>query len=230
MCSVVLFSQVTFSESSWSTVFDPQQSVEAIPGVAAFDRFYRDSGSRFNIKMSSCRYRKSHCGDKMAVRSSYLHNWISCTGKVSSLYWIRAPGESLPVFTIFSVDVLCSYWTHVIEKIRYIMMLSYFPDVLLFFQNVKFCSRKIPLFLYATVPCVVWFRSGPRINIKMTLYQYRKSHCGDKTISRPSYLHNGISYTGKRTHYIESGPCFQTVIHQWYSTYINQQLLHDLTV
>ena len=31
----------------------------------------------------------------------------------------------------------------------------------------------------------------------MTSYQYRKSHCGDKTIWRPSYLHNGISYTGK---------------------------------
>ena len=42
-------------------------------------------------------------------------------------------------------------------------------------------------------------RSGPRFNIKMTSYQYRKSHCGDKTILRPSYLHNGISYTGKTT-------------------------------
>ena len=41
--------------------------------------------------------------------------------------------------------------------------------------------------------------SGPRFNIKMTSYQYRKSHCGDKTILRPSYLHNGISYTGKTT-------------------------------
>ena len=39
--------------------------------------------------------------------------------------------------------------------------------------------------------------SGPRFNIKMTSYWYRKSHCGDKTILRPSYLHNGISYTGK---------------------------------
>ena len=48
-----------------------------------------------------------------------------------------------------------------------------------------------------------WFsfpnRSGPRFNIKMTSYQYRKSHCGDKTILRPSYLHNGVSYTGKTT-------------------------------
>ena len=32
--------------------------------------------------------------------------------------------------------------------------------------------------------------------IKMSSYQYRKSHCGDKTVVRSSYLHNGISYTG----------------------------------
>ena len=40
---------------------------------------------------------------------------------------------------------------------------------------------------------------GPWFNIKMKSYQYRKSHSGDKTIWRPSYLHNGISYTGKMT-------------------------------
>ena len=40
---------------------------------------------------------------------------------------------------------------------------------------------------------------GPRFNIKMLSYQYRKSHCGDKTILRPSYLRYGISYTGKTT-------------------------------
>ena len=44
--------------------------------------------ARFNRKMSSYRYRKSHCGDKMVVRSSYLHNGISYTGKMSPLYWI----------------------------------------------------------------------------------------------------------------------------------------------
>ena len=37
----------------------------------------------------------------------------------------------------------------------------------------------------------------PQFNIKMTSYQYRKFHYGDKTILRPSYPHNGISYTGK---------------------------------
>ena len=34
-------------------------------------------------------------------------------------------------------------------------------------------------------------------NVKMPSYHYRKSHCGDKTILRPSYLYNGISHTGK---------------------------------
>ena len=36
----------------------------------------------------SYQYRKSHCGDKTVVRSSYLHNGISYTGKMASLYWI----------------------------------------------------------------------------------------------------------------------------------------------
>ena len=52
--------------------------------------------------------------------------------------------------------------------------------------------------------------SGPRFNTKMTSYQYRKSHCGDKTIWRPSYLHNGISYTGKTTSLYWIGALEQT--------------------
>ena len=44
-----------------------------------------------------------------------------------------------------------------------------------------------------------WHKPGGWFNIEMPSYQYRKSHCGDKTILRPSYLHNGISYTGKMT-------------------------------
>ena len=44
-------------------------------------------GPRFNINISSYQYRKSHCGDKTVVRSSYLHNRISYTGKMTSLYW-----------------------------------------------------------------------------------------------------------------------------------------------
>ena len=49
-----------------------------------------------------------------------------------------------------------------------------------------------------------------RFNIKIPPYPYRKSHCGDKTILRPSYLHNGISYTGKMTslYWIGALVCF----------------------
>ena len=43
-----------------------------------------------NIKMSSYQYRKSHCGDKTILWSSYLHNGISYADKLTSLYWIRA--------------------------------------------------------------------------------------------------------------------------------------------
>ena len=47
-------------------------------------------GPWFNTKMTSYQYRKFHCGDKTILRPSYLHNWISHTGKISSFYLIRA--------------------------------------------------------------------------------------------------------------------------------------------
>ena len=47
--------------------------------------------------------------------------------------------------------------------------------------------------------------SGPWFNIKMSSYQYREYHCGDKTVVRSSYLHNGISYTGK-TYILNQAP------------------------
>ena len=40
--------------------------------------------------MTSCQYRKSHCGDKTILWSSYLHNGISYTDKTTPLYWIGA--------------------------------------------------------------------------------------------------------------------------------------------
>ena len=43
----------------------------------------------FNIKRSSYQYRKSNCGDKTILWSSYLHNGISYGDKIFS-YWIGA--------------------------------------------------------------------------------------------------------------------------------------------
>ena len=57
---------------------------------------------------------------------------------------------------------------------------------------------------------------GPWFNIKMSSYQYRKSHCGNKTILWPSYLHNGISYTGKTTslYWIGDQVYIESTLHQ----------------
>ena len=69
------------------------------------------SGPWFNIKMSSYQYRKSHCVDKTVVRSSYLRNGISYTGKMVSLYWI-GPSiifSSLPQ-TFCIVQLITMHW------------------------------------------------------------------------------------------------------------------------
>ena len=42
-----------------------------------------------------------------------------------------------------------------------------------------------------------WSQTGAWLNIWMLSYQYRKSHCGDQSILRLSYLHSGVSCTGK---------------------------------
>ena len=45
---------------------------------------------QFNIKMQCYQYRKPHCGDKMVLWPSHFHNGISYTGKMASLFWLRA--------------------------------------------------------------------------------------------------------------------------------------------
>ena len=71
-------------------------------------------GPRFNIKMSSYQYRKSHCGDKTVVRLSYLHNGISYTGKMTSLYWFSPLVNMLKAKSILYtlIDSLCTLWSH----------------------------------------------------------------------------------------------------------------------
>ena len=49
-------------------------------GKTSYRLVNRGPGGWFNTKMSSYKYRKSHCGDKTVVRSSYLHNRILLSG------------------------------------------------------------------------------------------------------------------------------------------------------
>ena len=61
-------------------------------------------------------------------------------------------------------------------------------------------AKKITLVVPCDAICQNWF------NIRMLSYQYRKSHYGEKTILQPSYLYNGISYTGKTVSLYWIGP------------------------
>ena len=63
------------------------------------------SGPRFNIKMSSYQYSKSHCEDQTVVRSSYLHNGVSYTGKWTSLYWFVEINGDKDCYHIIAVNI-----------------------------------------------------------------------------------------------------------------------------
>ena len=83
---------------------------------------HRLPGGWFNIKMLSYQYRKSHCGDKMILRPSYLHNGISYAGKMTSLYWISAQVLQIRYdITAHSLkswsEVFSTYW-HSVSKFR----------------------------------------------------------------------------------------------------------------
>ena len=71
--------------------------------------------------------------------------------------------------------------------------------------SCKFATVFVSNDIYQKHKNITWYRPGPRINIKMSSYLYRKSHCEEKTILRLSNLHNGISYTVKTTSLYQIG-------------------------
>ena len=108
--------------------------------------FEMPPGPRFNIKMSSYQNRKSHCGDKMIFRPSYLHNGISYTGKMSSLYWIGALVSIWhQAFTLSNVDQDLWYH-HGITRQKWVE--SYGKMTVIFKENVEIITS----YLY----CYIW--------------------------------------------------------------------------
>ena len=122
------------------------------------------AGPWFNIKMTSYQYRKSHCGDKTIVRSSYLHNGISYTDKMSSLYWTSPQDASLPgarsrlkklapslwyecVCLLFSYILSCWWKRH--SWYTEIMSFSlYHINIFLSFFRPYICVSYLYLYLY----------------------------------------------------------------------------------
>ena len=81
-------------------------SVQETPAAMIYSDFYISliSGPWFNVNISHYQYRKSHCVDKMFIRSFYLHNQISQTAMLSS-YWFS------PCFLQTTVWLyLLNYW------------------------------------------------------------------------------------------------------------------------
>ena len=66
--------------------------------------------------MSSYQYRKSYCGDKTVVRSSYLHNGASYTGKIASLYWTNPLGPFHERFSIV-IQIRWNFHSALIEAV-----------------------------------------------------------------------------------------------------------------
>ena len=66
------------------------------------------------------------------------------------------------------------------------------------------------------------YQPEPWFNIKMTSYQYSKSHCGEKTVVIYSYLHNGISYTVKKSSVYWTSPLDAKKFRVFYSAWITK--------
>ena len=130
------------------------------------------SGPQFNIKMSSYRYRKSHCGDKTILRPSYLHNGISYIGKTSSLYWIRALMCSA-LFCWCCVPILiarfvgATWGLHGADRSHVGPMLA--PWALISGQWLDYCrpiSSHIPQCCFIGFGAIVWLAHCQWINPK----------------------------------------------------------------
>ena len=118
------------------------------------EKVKQHAGPRFNIKMPSYRNRKSHCGDKTAVRSSYLHNGISYTGKMPSLYWI-SPQVSIFMCILYAFRKL-KKWLWYDEKTNIGVLLYCYNR-----ETVKIAITSIIFFL-----CV----------LQITQFQFMKMH------------------------------------------------------
>ena len=122
---------------------------------------WKTTGPRFNIKMSSYQYRKSHCGDKTVVGSSYLHNGISYTGKKTSLYWFSPLNVSWWYLRQYVSLTFCKTFHEFIFQYRRRFLKLYCQDnfILPFVGRAfYFWSRIIVEFLppYKSKMCVTW--------------------------------------------------------------------------
>ena len=81
--------------------------------------FQRDSGP------STYQYRKSHCQDKIVIRSSHVHNGISYTSEMATLFWISP------------LEVSHYIYTYVYDELKFRVIYQWFNAGLQYFQCIS---------------------------------------------------------------------------------------------
>ena len=123
--------------------------------------------------------------------------YFACTSTIIRSYWFIYAHHNAALYMILLIVCenmviinLDNDWSS-LERLS-IIWNSIINNITPFNHN---WTNSFEPFLYWTQN--VMGKSGPRFNIRMIPHQHRKFHCGDKTILRPYYLHNGIFYIGK---------------------------------
>ena len=94
----------------------------------------------------------------------------------------------------FMYRVFCHIY-HIYNQQHYQMKLHVGNNEPVVLEVLHF--RRVNTDCMLTCRCSKVSSTGSWFYIKMSYYQYRKSHCGDKTFVRSFSLHNEISYTSK---------------------------------
>ena len=113
--------------------------------------YFARPGPRFNINISSYQYRKCHCGGKIILRQSYLHNVISYTGETVPLYWIRDLVAKSTLSQTLLKPMLTSKILHFFYLFSY-FFISIFRRVL-WYVGAELCKRWFQVVMYCNIPC-----------------------------------------------------------------------------
>ena len=171
-----------------SRVFDAKSLSEPMLAYCQLDHWV--ISVKFKSKYDSCN-EVENVVCKMATILSQSRGGLIHSG-VKPQYFVKWKVNTLAVDDLALPDARASFLSLARSKLR-LCSANHMPG---YWSNLP-CDWPSTAWVYSEQET----ENGPRaqFSIRMTSYQYMKSHCGDKTILRPAYLHNGISYTGKTT-------------------------------
>ena len=106
--------------------------------------FIWEGGSQFSIKILSQQFRKSHCGDKIFIKTFHLYNWISYTDK--HFYIEIAPDH---IF-IVAADVLSPHSARPSARIMLVITETSFVEVSLSVNGFIPLAEPVDFFITMT--------------------------------------------------------------------------------